>query len=83
MSLSDPNASVHSSKGVGGLQDAAPLVALAEDLKEQFRASAGEWDESQFVDDQPVEPGKLSLRVQQPSLVTGFHQVLGQGGGGG
>ena len=66
---------------VGGYQDGAPLVALAEDLKEQFRAGAGEWDEAQFVDDRQVEPGKLSLQVQQPSLIPGFHQFVDQGGG--
>ena len=41
---------------VGGDQDGAPLVALAEDLKEQFRASAGQGYEAEFVDDQQVEP---------------------------
>ena len=46
---------------VGGHQDGAPLVAQAKDLKEQFRAGAGEWDESQFVDDQHVEAGQLPL----------------------
>ena len=40
---------------VGGHQDGASLVALAEDIKEQFRTGAGEWDESQFVDDQQVD----------------------------
>ena len=39
---------------VGGRQDGAPLVALAEDLKEQFRAGAGQWDKAQFVDDEQV-----------------------------
>ena len=40
---------------VGGDQDGAPLVALAEDLEKQFRAGAGEWDEAQFVDDQQIQ----------------------------
>ena len=41
---------------IGGDQDGAPLVALAEDLEEQFRPGPGQWDETQFVDDQEVEP---------------------------
>ena len=36
---------------VGGHQDRASLVALAEDLEEQFRAGAGERREAQLVDD--------------------------------
>ena len=68
---------------VGGHQDGARFVALAEDLKEQLRAGAGEGHEAQFVDDQQVEAGKLSLEVEQPSLIPGFHQLVDQGGGGG
>ena len=37
---------------IGGHHDGAPLVALAEDLEEQFRPGPGQWDEAQFVDDQ-------------------------------
>ncbi len=40
---------------VGGHQDGAPLVALAEDLEEQFRARAGQGYEAEFVDDQQVQ----------------------------
>ena len=46
---------------VGGDQDGAPLVALAEDLEEEFRSVGGQGDEAQFVDDQQVQTGKLSL----------------------
>ena len=35
---------------VGGHQDGAPFVALAEDLKEQLRAGAGQGHEAQLVD---------------------------------
>ena len=59
---------------VGGHQDGAPLVALAEDLKEQFRAGAGEWDESQFVDDQQAEAGQIPLQGEPPPLVRGFQR---------
>ena len=48
---------------VGGDQDGAPLVALAEDLEEQFGPGAGQWHEAQLVDDQQLEPGQLPLQV--------------------
>ena len=46
---------------VGGHQDGTSFVALAEDLEEQFRPGGGQGDESQLVDDQQVQTGKLSL----------------------
>ena len=51
---------------VGGHQDGAPLVALAEDLKEQLGTGPGQWDEAQFVDDQQIRTGKLTLQAAQP-----------------
>ena len=36
---------------VGGHQDGTPLLALAEDLEEQFSAGAGERNEAQLVYD--------------------------------
>ena len=56
---------------VGGDQDGAPLVALAEDLEEQFSPSGGQGDEAQLVDDEQAEAGHLPLQVEQPSLVPG------------
>ena len=57
MSRSEPKTSVHSSKGkVGGHHCGAPLVALAEDLEEQFRPGSGQGHEAQFVDDQQIQP---------------------------
>ena len=50
---------------VGGHQDGASLVALAEDLEEQFRAGGGQRHEAQFVDDEQIEAGQLSLQVEQ------------------
>ena len=67
---------------VGGYQDGASLVALAEDLEEQFRAGPGQWNETQLVDDQQVEPGELPLQIQQKPLVPGLHQLVDQCGGG-
>ena len=71
MRRSEPKTSVHSSKGqVGGDQDGAPLVALAEDLQEQFRPGGGQGHESQLVDDQQAEAGgytAIPLRI--PTLL--------------
>ena len=50
---------------VGGDQDGTPLVALAEDLEEQFRSGGGQGDEAQLIDGQ---------RVEQPSFVPGLQR---------
>ena len=50
---------------VGGDQDGAPLVALAEDFEEQFRPGGGQGDETQLIDGQQVE---------QPSFVPGLQR---------
>ena len=68
---------------VGGDQDGAPLVALAEDLEEEFCAGGGEGHEALFIDDQQAEAGQLPLQVEQPFLVPGLHQLVDQGGCGG
>ena len=46
---------------IGGHHDGAPLVALAEDLEDQFRAGSGQGDEAQFVDDQQIHNGSQCL----------------------
>ena len=63
---------------VGGHQDRAPLVALAEDFEEQFRPGVGQGHEAQFVDDEELEAGQLALEVEQPALVPGFHKLVDQ-----
>ena len=50
---------------VGGDQDGAPFVALAEDFEEEFRTGGGEGDEAQLIDGQ---------RVEQPSFVPGLQR---------
>ena len=50
---------------VGGDQDGAPFVALAEDLEEEFRAGGGPGHEAQLVDDQQPEAGQLPCRVSR------------------
>ena len=64
---------------VGGHQDGAPLVALAEDLEEQLRPGGGQGDETQLVDDQQAEAGKLSLEVEQTPLVSWPPSTRGPG----
>ena len=59
---------------VGGDQDGAALVALPEDLEEQFRSGGGQGDEAQFVDDQQAEAGQIPLQVEPPPLVPGFQR---------
>ena len=44
----------------------------------QFRTSAGQGHEAQFVDDQQAEPGKR-LEVEQLYLVPGLHQFVVKG----
>ena len=56
---------------VGGDQDGAPFVALAEDLEAEFRAGGGQGDEAQLVDDEQLEAGQLPLEVEQSSLIPG------------
>ena len=68
---------------VGGGQDGAPFVALAEDLEEEFRTGGGEGDEAQLVDDEKPEAGQLPLQVEQPAIVSGLHELVDQGRGGG
>ena len=68
---------------VGGDQDGAPLVALAEDLEEEFRPGGGPGDEAQLVDDQQPEAGQLPLEVEQAPFVPGLHEFVDQGRGGG
>ena len=68
---------------VGGHQDGASLVALAEDLEEQFRAGGGQRHEAQLVDDEQIEAGQLPLQVEQSAVVPGLHEFVDQGRGGG
>ena len=55
-------------------QDGAALVALPEDLEEQFRSGGGQGDEAQCVDDQQAEAGQIPLQVEPPPLVPGFQR---------
>ena len=59
---------------VGGHQDRAPLVALAEDFEQQLGAGLRERHEAEFVDDQKVILCQLLLQAQQAFFIPGLHQ---------
>ena len=63
---------------VGGDQDGAPFVALAEYLEEEFCPGGGTGHEAQLVDDQEPEAGQLPLQVEQPAIVSGLHEFVDQ-----
>ena len=42
-----------------------------------------EGDEAQLVDDEKPEAGQLPLQVEQPAIVSGLHELVDQGRGGG
>ena len=66
---------------VGGSQDRAAFIALAEDLEEQLGPGLGQGYEAQFVDDQELETRQLPLQVEQPPFVPGLNQLVDQSGG--
>ena len=66
---------------VGGHQDRAPLVALAEDFEQQLGAGLRERHEAEFVDDQKVILCQLLLQAQQAFFIPGLHQFMNQGSG--
>ena len=49
---------------IGGDQDGAPLVALAQDLKEEFRPGSRQGHEARFVNDVPTEQGRMPLEIE-------------------
>ena len=67
---------------VGGYQDRASLVALAEHLEEQLGPGLGQGHEAQFVNDQQLETCQPSLQVEETPFVPGFNQFVYQGGSG-
>ncbi len=54
---------------IGRHDDRAPLVALAEDLEQKFGAGRRQGHVSEFVNDQELIGGELSLQAQKPLLV--------------
>ena len=82
MRRSEPNTSVHSSNGrLGGDQDRATLVALAEHLEQQLSAGLGQRHEAECVDDQELVAGEPLLEPQQLFLVARLHELVDLRGG--
>ena len=62
------NSELTSAEGqVRGDQSRAPLVALTEDLEQQFRTGLGEGYEAQFIDDQEFQAGQPLLQLHSVS----------------
>src|SRR3546814_19379026 len=61
----------------------AALVALGEDLEEEFGAGLGQRHEAQFVDDEELQSGEPFLEPEELLVVTCLHELVDQGGGGG
>ena len=59
---------------VGGDQDGAALVALAEDLEEEFGRGFGQGHEAQFIHDEELVGGELPLEAQEAFFVAGFQK---------
>ena len=54
---------------IAGDDDGAAFVALAEDLEQQLGAGRRERDVAQFIDDQKLVAGELSLQAQQTLFI--------------
>src|SRR5260370_19933991 len=68
---------------IAGDDRRAALVALAEDLEEQIAPSWRQRHVAQFVDDQELVAGELTLEAEQAFLVPGLDQFVDDGSGGG
>ena len=83
VSLSDPKTSVPLVEGqVGGHQDGAPLVALAEDLGEEFRPGGGQGMKPSSSTVSKLRR-KLPLQIQRKAFAQCLHQFKYQDGGSG
>ena len=65
---------------IGGHHDGAPLVALAEDLEEQFRSGGGQGDKAQLIDGHRVEQSFFIPWLQRSALPR-FHRRDAPAGG--
>src|SRR5215469_5241990 len=67
---------------IGGDNDGAALVTLAEDLEQELRAGRRQRDIAELVDDQQLVGRQLALQAEQPLLVSGLDQLVDHGGRG-
>ena len=64
---------------IAGHQHRAALVALTEHLKQQFSAGLRERHIAEFINDQQLVAGQLTLQAAQLLLVPGLDQLMDQG----
>ncbi len=55
-------------------------MTLAEDLENQFRAGLRDRHIAEFIDNEELDGGELSLELEQPPLLTRFHQLMNEAG---
>ena len=67
---------------IGRHDDRAPLVTLAEDLEQKLGAGRRQGHIAEFIDDQKLIGGELSLEAQKPLLVARLHELVDKPGGG-
>src|SRR6516164_10208162 len=61
---------------IGGDNDGAALVTLAEDLEQELRAGRRQGDVAELVDDQQLVGCQLALEAEQSLLVSGLDQLV-------
>jgi hypothetical protein len=68
---------------VAGDHRGPALIALRDQLEQQFGAGLGQRYEAQLVDDQQFDGNHLLLDAKEPAFVARLHQLVDQRGGGG
>src|SRR5499427_10004160 len=68
---------------IGGDNDGAALVTLAEDLEQELRARRRQRYIAELVDDQQLVGGQLTLEAEQSFFIPGLDQLVHHGGRGG
>src|SRR5215813_6396835 len=68
---------------IGGDNDGAALVTLAEDLEQELRTGRRQRDIAELVDDQQLVGRQLALEAEQSLLVSGLDQLVDHSSRGG
>src|ERR1700752_2946437 len=67
---------------VGRDDGRAAFMTLAEDLEEQLRTGLRERHIAEFIDNEELDGGELSLELEQTPLVARLHQLMDEAGRG-
>jgi len=59
-------------------QGGNPLVALRDQLEEQFSSGFAQRHKPQLINDQQLDLGQLALQPWQALLISGLHQLMDQ-----